>query len=1157
MATLEDFAPSILNSSASNSSSTITTIATTNSCTSATNSFESSLPPNTKALETASNCSASTVDSIVDKLVNSLDLNDPLLASNGIAKDLRSVSSRSSSVAGSLILGSFGGGNMFSEVFESNIGTELESGSLEDSSGSLGEGGVDKNCKICSSRLQSPRVLSCLHVFCESCLSKLLNDESSGNVSSSSSISSVAGDNISTCSAKLQIECPTCKQITTVGSKGIQSLTCDYILTNILDLATIESEQLHCTSCKSKENAISRCNDCANFLCSGCDNAHKYMRCFENHGVVKLEDLQKSADSDKPLVIHKPLYCNVHVSENLKYYCFNCQIPVCNDCLIADHKGSEHHYDIIGSAEKSVRGDVENLMKEAKSKVQYCDDAAANLSSALTELQTQHDSARDLIQDTFENYKKILEKRRDQSLIELEKLHSERELKIMDLMQNIENTMGKIENTCKFTNRVLEQANAAEFLSMKKLIATQFINLINTTPKCDINYSLTFDTKAEKFEQVAHETFGKFRTESTPPSPKESTPPPTLPGMPPNMMSGGRGGNGGGNVGMNCSNSSQGQLTSSVTASSPISLPTSMQSSFDGDLYALGNGFMMSNVLTPDSPPQGQSSGMHHHNHQLQHQNSTSSHHSGVNGFNSIGSIGSGAGNNLNNNMNVSSAGLNGPLGGPQLGSGLNGGPLMGPQGLNALNGTGPSNSLNSLTNPMNNSLAAGLNGSLGGNGGVGGGPPNGGYNSILEYNLSRLASLTENTPDTLNDALVGPPAVPSNQSLVPTSNGQNQHITLADLLSGDQRAFNNLQALAKLGLNNNDMTSNQLLSSGASPTGIDCLLSDYCLPTAPSPSLPTLPPMCPGGNGGGSVDDMSITSFHAPPPPQPNTTSIITGRNKATPMQIRCKFGSLGTSKGQFNSPHGFCLGVDEEIIVADTNNHRIEIFDKSGNLKFYFGVPGKEEGQLWYPRKVAVMHTNGKFVVCDRGNERSRMQIFSKSGHFMRKIAIRYIDIVAGLAVTSKGHIVAVDSVSPTVFVISEDGELVRWFDCSDYMREPSDIAIRDNDFYVCDFKGHCVAVFHEDGTFQYRIGNEKVTCFPNGIDISNAGDILIGDSHGNRFHVACYSRDGILQSEFECPHVKVSRCCGLKITSEGYVVTLAKNNHHVLVLNTLYVQ
>lgn len=47
------------------------------------------------------------------------------------------------------------------------------------------------------------------------------------------------------------------------------------------------------------------------------------------------------------------------------------------------------------------------------------------------------------------------------------------------------------------------------------------------------------------------------------------------------------------------------------------------------------------------------------------------------------------------------------------------------------------------------------------------------------------------------------------------------------------------------------------------------------------------------------------------------------------------------------------------------------------------------------------------------------------------------------------------AVDSVSPTVFCINENGDLVRWFDCSDYMREPSDIAISGKEYYVCDFK------------------------------------------------------------------------------------------------------
>jgi len=56
-----------------------------------------------------------------------------------------------------------------------------------------------------------------------------------------------------------------------------------------------------------------------------------------------------------------------------------------------------------------------------------------------------------------------------------------------------------------------------------------------------------------------------------------------------------------------------------------------------------------------------------------------------------------------------------------------------------------------------------------------------------------------------------------------------------------------------------------------------------------------------------------------------------------------RCKFGQLGPGKGQFNSPHGFCLGMDEDIVVADTNNHRIQVFEKSGDFKYQFGIPGE----------------------------------------------------------------------------------------------------------------------------------------------------------------------------------------------------------------------
>lgn len=196
-----------------------------------------------------------------------------------------------------------------------------------------------------------------------------------------------------------------------------------------------------------------------------------------------------------------------------------------------------------------------------------------------------------------------------------------------------------------------------------------------------------------------------------------------------------------------------------------------------------------------------------------------------------------------------------------------------------------------------------------------------------------------------------------------------------------------------------------------------------------------------------------------------------------------------------------------------------------------------------------------NPYYVICDRGMERSRMQIFTRTGNFVRKIPIRYIDIVAGIAVNQHGQIVAVDSVSPTIYVIGENGELAQWHDCSDNMREPSDIAIYKNDYYICDFKGHAVVVFNERGVYLRKIGMEGLTSFPNGIDISSRGEILVGDSHGNRFHVVVFNHDGKLLSEYECPYVKVSRCCGLKLTAEGFIVTLAKNNHHVLVLNTLY--
>lgn len=48
---------------------------------------------------------------------------------------------------------------------------------------------------------------------------------------------------------------------------------------------------------------------------------------------------------------------------------------------------------------------------------------------------------------------------------------------------------------------------------------------------------------------------------------------------------------------------------------------------------------------------------------------------------------------------------------------------------------------------------------------------------------------------------------------------------------------------------------------------------------------------------------------------------------NQVNSMKLYKTFGQKGTDSGQFNSPHGLCLGVNEDIVVADSNNHRIQV--------------------------------------------------------------------------------------------------------------------------------------------------------------------------------------------------------------------------------------
>jgi len=89
--------------------------------------------------------------------------------------------------------------------------------------------------------------------------------------------------------------------------------------------------------------------------------------------------------------------------------------------------------------------------------------------------------------------------------------------------------------------------------------------------------------------------------------------------------------------------------------------------------------------------------------------------------------------------------------------------------------------------------------------------------------------------------------------------------------------------------------------------------------------------------------------------------------------------WGKSGTAEGEFNRIRALALGPDDCLYVADSCNHRIQVFRKSGELVRVIGTEGTGPGELKYPYDLAF-GPKGNLYVVERGNH--RVQKFSTAG-------------------------------------------------------------------------------------------------------------------------------------------------------------------------------
>ncbi|CAM2698441.1 unnamed protein product [Rotaria socialis] len=285
------------------------------------------------------------------------------------------------------------------------------------------------------------------------------------------------------------------------------------------------------------------------------------------------------------------------------------------------------------------------------------------------------------------------------------------------------------------------------------------------------------------------------------------------------------------------------------------------------------------------------------------------------------------------------------------------------------------------------------------------------------------------------------------------------------------------------------------------------------------------------------SLDGYSSLAQNLLLPSRSNNSSL-----KRQKMIYHQKFGEFGVLEGQFTEPSGVAVNAQGDIIVADTNNHRIQIFDSNGRFRFQFGECGKRDGQLLYPNRVAVFRQSGDIVVTER-SPTHQIQIYNQYGQFIRKFGANVLQHPRGVCVDNMGHIIVVECKVMRVFIFDTNGNVLNKFTCSKYLEFPNGVCCNDKqEIFISDNRAHCIKVFSYDGQFLRTIGSEGITNYPIGVVQNSQGDVLIADNHNN-FNLTIFNQDGQLISALESK-VKHAQCFDVALMDDGSVVLASKD-------------
>jgi len=188
--------------------------------------------------------------------------------------------------------------------------------------------------------------------------------------------------------------------------------------------------------------------------------------------------------------------------------------------------------------------------------------------------------------------------------------------------------------------------------------------------------------------------------------------------------------------------------------------------------------------------------------------------------------------------------------------------------------------------------------------------------------------------------------------------------------------------------------------------------------------------------------------------------------------------WGGQGAAPGQFDDPNGVAVTGDR-VFVADSRNHRIQVFTRAGAFVDQWPVP--QQGR---PMNLDV--ARGRLYAADLWNDTVRVFALD-SGELVASIggpgdAKGRFKNPGGVAVGPDGHVFVADFANQRVQELAPDGGFIRQWGATGErgyilgggFNYPIDAAVAsDGTLFVADGFNDRIQVFGPDGTFRRKWG------------------------------------------------------------------------------------